>query len=82
LLLVPVTCTTGADLVYVRRDPDAFALVQYKLLQQLKDGRLVFRPDGRLDNQVTRMLSLETCHEATCPQTTSTPTGLVKNSLS
>jgi hypothetical protein len=50
---------TGADLVYVRRDPDAFVLVQYKLLQQLKGGRLVFRPDGRLDSQVTRMLSLE-----------------------
>jgi hypothetical protein len=50
---------TGADLVYVRRRPDAFVLVQYKMLQQLNDGRLIFRPDGRLDGQVARMLSLE-----------------------
>jgi hypothetical protein len=55
----PQENSTGADLVYVRRDPDAFVLVQYKLLDLLGDGRLVFRPDGRLDNQVARMLTLE-----------------------
>jgi hypothetical protein len=55
----PQESRTGADLVYVRRNPDAFVLVQYKLLQRLQDGRLVFRPDGRLDSQVTRMLTLE-----------------------
>jgi hypothetical protein len=55
----PQEARTGADLVYVRRDPDAFVLVQYKLLDELEDGRPVFRPDGRLDRQVQRMLELE-----------------------
>ena len=50
---------TGADLVYVRRNPDAFVLVQYKLLEQLSDGRPIFRPDGRLDSQIEKMLVLE-----------------------
>jgi len=54
---------TGADLVYVRRVPDAFVLVQYKLLEKLSDGRLVFRPDGRLDGQIARMLALENVPE-------------------
>lgn len=55
----PQETRTGADLVYVRRAPDAFVLVQYKLLEKLSDGRLVFRPDGRLDGQIARMLALE-----------------------
>jgi hypothetical protein len=54
----PAENTTGADLVYVRRDPDAVVLVQYKLLELLKrGGEAVFRPDGRLKNQIDRMLS-------------------------
>jgi len=55
----PQESRTGADLVYVRRDPEVFVLVQYKLLDQLADGQEIFRPDGRLNNQVTRLLSLE-----------------------
>lgn len=58
---------TGADLVYVRRDPDTFVLVQYKLLVRVKDGRLIFKPDGRLDSQVSRMGSLERLHSTTGP---------------
>jgi hypothetical protein len=58
---------TGADLVYVRCDPDSFVLVQYKLLHQLEDGRPVFRPDGRLDSQVARMLSLENMPRGNVP---------------
>lgn len=50
---------TGADLVYVRREPDAFVLVQYKLLATLSNGRPLFRADGRLEAQVQRMLELE-----------------------
>lgn len=55
----PQETRTGADLVYVRRDPDTFVLVQYKLMSALADGRLVYRPDGRLDSQVERMIELE-----------------------
>ncbi len=52
---------TGADLVYVRRNPDAVVLVQYKLLEKSKKpARLLYRPnDGRLDSQVSRLLDLE-----------------------
>lgn len=46
---------TGADLVYVRRDPDAVVLVQYKLLEQ-GTGDPYFRDSGgRLASQVARM---------------------------
>ncbi|MFI9488515.1 hypothetical protein ACIG47_19165 [Promicromonospora sp. NPDC052451] len=46
---------TGADLVYVRRDPDAVVLVQYKLLDQ-GTGDPYFRDSGgRLASQVARM---------------------------
>ncbi|WP_329000886.1 hypothetical protein OHA18_41455 [Kribbella sp. NBC_00709] len=62
-----VESATGADLVYVRRDPDTFVLVQYKLLERLKDGRLIFRPDGRLGSQVARMRALEGMHDTTAP---------------
>jgi hypothetical protein len=49
--------TTGADLVYVRREPDTVVLVQYKLLEILKrEGKPIFRPDNRLGGQITRML--------------------------
>jgi hypothetical protein len=54
----PAETHTGADLVYLRRNPDTFVLVQYKVLEPLAE-RLVFRPDGRLDDQVRRMLRLE-----------------------
>lgn len=50
---------TGADLVYVSREPDVIVLVQYKLLEILQTtGDAVFRPDGRLDGQVQRLLAL------------------------
>jgi hypothetical protein len=52
---------TGADLVYVRRNPDAVVLVQYKLLEKSKKpARLLYRPnDGRLNSQMIRLLDLE-----------------------
>jgi hypothetical protein len=49
---------TGADLVYVRREPDTVVLVQYKLLEILeRGGDPIFRPDGRLPDQIARMLA-------------------------
>jgi hypothetical protein len=48
---------TGADLVYVSRDPDTVVLVQYKLLERLADGEPIFRHEGRLAGQIARMLS-------------------------
>lgn len=55
----PAENRTGADLVYLRRSPDTFVLVQYKLLETLADDRLIYRPDSRLGDQVQRMLKLE-----------------------
>lgn len=55
----PYETKTGADLVYVRRHPDSVVLVQYKLMEELHDGQIVFRPDTRLDDQLRRMLTLE-----------------------
>lgn len=48
---------TGADLVYVSFDPDTVVLVQYKLLEELKTtGEMIFRDDGRLADQLDRVL--------------------------
>lgn len=55
----PEEAQTGADLVYVHRHPDAVVLVQYKILTSLANGRRIFRPDGRLDDQVNRMAGFE-----------------------
>ena len=50
---------TGADLVYVAVAPPAVVLVQYKLLERLKTtDELIYRPDGRLSQQVSKMLQL------------------------
>lgn len=50
---------TGADLVYVSVTPPAVVLVQYKLLERLKSSdELIYRPDGRLQQQVSKMLRL------------------------
>lgn len=50
---------TGADLVYVSTNPAAVVLVQYKLLELLKSTEeLIYRPDGRLPQQVEKMLRL------------------------
>jgi hypothetical protein len=50
---------TGADLVYVSANPAAVVLVQYKLLERLKSTEeLIYRPDGRLSQQVEKMLHL------------------------
>jgi hypothetical protein len=54
---------TGADLVYLRREPDAFVLVQYKMLRQSRDGRWVYRIDRRLPGQLRRMI--DCCQAAT-----------------
>ena len=50
---------TGADLVYVRSDPECVVLVQYKLLTSNSDGARYFFRDagGRLGRQVKQMLS-------------------------
>jgi hypothetical protein len=54
---------TGADLVYLRREPDALVLVQYKMLRQSGDGRWVYRIDRRLPGQLRRMI--DCCQAAT-----------------
>jgi hypothetical protein len=50
---------TGADLIYVRRDPDALVLVQYKMMEQLESGEWIFRPrtNDRLFRQLEKLLS-------------------------
>jgi hypothetical protein len=50
---------TGADLVYARRNPDAFVLVQYKLLRPDSRGEPFYKPDGRLGSQVQKLIRLE-----------------------
>lgn len=55
----PKETATGADLVYVRTDPDAFVLVQYKMVPAGRDGRPYYRVDRRLDGQLSRMQALE-----------------------
>jgi hypothetical protein len=50
---------TGGDLVYLRCDPDAFTVVQYKCLEQISDGAWVYRPDSRIARQLQRMRDLE-----------------------
>lgn len=54
---------SGADLVYVRRDPDAVVLVQYKLLEQSKTEPYFRDPKGRLASQVSRMLKFANAAE-------------------
>ncbi|MDQ1104819.1 hypothetical protein [Nocardioides zeae] len=50
---------TGADLVYVRSEPNSVVLVQYKMLRNDKDSyEYYFRDDGRLAGQVHVMLKL------------------------
>jgi hypothetical protein len=51
---------TGADLVYVRTEPNAVVLVQYKVLERLEStNEPIFRLDARMDSQIDRMLSFE-----------------------
>ena len=48
---------TGADLVYVRSEPNSVVLVQYKMLTNDKDSyEYYFRDDGRLTAQINVML--------------------------
>jgi hypothetical protein len=49
---------SGADLVYLRRNPDALVLVQYKMLTPGKDGRFEYVEDLRLRGQLERMQSI------------------------
>jgi hypothetical protein len=53
---------TGADLVYIRENPECVVLVQYKLLTSNKGSAAYFFRDknGRLRKQVTKMLSFST----------------------
>lgn len=53
---------TGADLVYVRSEPESIVLVQYKLLTSKKNSADYFFRDskGRLRKQVQQMLSFST----------------------
>jgi hypothetical protein len=48
---------TGADLVYVRSDPEAVVLVQYKRLSRDARGELYMPHDRRLASQIERMLA-------------------------
>jgi hypothetical protein len=45
---------TGADLVYLRRQPDSFVLVQYKMLSII-DNIVAYRIDRRIAHQIERM---------------------------
>lgn len=50
---------TGADLVYVRSEPNSVVLVQYKMLTSDKGSyEYYFRDDGRLGGQINVMLKL------------------------
>ncbi len=54
---------TGADLVYIRSEPNSVVLVQYKMLQSDKDSyEYYFRDDGRLSGQVNVMLKFSEMH--------------------
>jgi hypothetical protein len=54
---------TGADLVYVRSEPNSVVLVQYKMLQNDKGSyEYYFRDDGRLAGQVNVMLKFSEMH--------------------
>lgn len=54
----PVETATGADLVYLRTEPEAMVVVQYKVLSRRADGRLYLQVDERLRAQLIRMLRL------------------------
>lgn len=62
----PAETVTGADLIYWRSDPDAFVIVQYKVLEKDRGG-LIHRINGndRLPGQLEAMLN--------CAQTDGTP---------
>src|SRR5207249_4362975 len=55
---------SGADLVYMRRNPDAFVIVQYKLLRPGRNGGLVYAIDDRLPSQLHRMIAISRGHKA------------------
>lgn len=50
---------TGADLVYVRAEPRAIVLVQYKLISRTAQGAAIVRPDSRFRSQLDRLISLK-----------------------
>jgi hypothetical protein len=57
---------TGADLVYVRSEPNSVVLVQYKMLRNDKGSyEYYFRDDGRLADQVDVMLKFSEKHAET-----------------
>ncbi len=51
--------TSGADLVYVRTEPDAVVLVQYKKLRRRATGESYLPWDRRLPGQLKRMLAFK-----------------------
>ncbi|MEW2593893.1 hypothetical protein AB0893_26105 [Micromonospora aurantiaca] len=66
----PMETITGADLIYWRSDPDAFVIVQYKVLTKDRDG-FIHRINGqdRLPGQLEAMLAC-TQSDGTPPSTT------------
>lgn len=66
----PAETVTGADLIYWRTDPDAFVIVQYKVLEKVRGG-LIHRINGndRLPGQLEAMLNC-TQPDGTPPATT------------
>jgi hypothetical protein len=58
---------TGADLVYVRTEPDAVVLVQYKRLRRDDRNESYFRDDKRLSKQLKRLLKYKS--DETAPST-------------
>jgi hypothetical protein len=55
----PVESANGADLIYWRKEPNAFVIVQYKKLTQTRGG-LVYPIDDRLASQLQRMVASTT----------------------
>lgn len=56
----PAEAATGADLVYLSREPDSVVVVQYKLVEVLpSSGRQIYRLERRLAEQVAKMRRLE-----------------------
>lgn len=49
---------SGADLIYMRRDPDTFVLVQYKMLSANDAGTWEYIEDDRLASQLARMQAI------------------------
>lgn len=71
----PEETSTGADLVYVRSEPNSVVLVQYKLLEALQGSNdYFFRDrDDKLAAQVMQMLALSASEAQSAPPADAVP---------